>query len=65
MKIKINYSAILEVPEIEGDAEATEALRKSSIEDMKKEFCKDADNISFDDCPEVKLESNFDVVIDQ
>lgn len=60
MKVKINYSAILEIPEIEGDAEAIEALRKSSIEDMKKDFCKSADNISFDS----KLESNFDVTID-
>lgn len=60
MKVKINYSAILEIPEIEGDAEAIEALRKSSIEDMKKDFCKGADNISFNS----KLESNFDVTID-
>lgn len=60
MKVKINYSAILEIPEIEGDAEATEALMKSSIEDMKKDFCKGADNISFDS----RLESNFDVTID-
>lgn len=64
MKVKINYSAMLEIPETEEYVEGIADFRKSNIEDTKEHFCKEIDGMFYNNDPKVKLESNFDMIID-
>jgi hypothetical protein len=65
MKVKINYSAELEIPEIEEYAEAIEKLRGDNIESIKKEFKEELDFLFYHNEDGVKFESNFDMAVDK
>ena len=65
MKVKINYSAMLEIPEAEEYVEGIADFRKSNIEDTKEYFCKEIDGMFYNNDPKVKLESNFDMIVDE
>lgn len=65
MKIKINYSAILEFPKVEGDAEAIEKLKGEGFEDIKKEYKEGLDFLFYHNEHGVKFESNFDMIVDE
>ena len=65
MKIKINYSAMIEIPEIEEYVEAIEKLRGDNIESIKKEFKEEVDEIFYDNDLDIKFESNFDMIVDE
>ncbi|MGP1402546.1 MAG: hypothetical protein ACTTKY_00160 [Catonella sp.] len=65
MKIKINYSAELEIPEIEEYAEVIERLGGEEFEDIKKEFKEELDFLFYRNEHGVKFESNFDMIVDK
>lgn len=64
MKVKINYSAELEIPEIEEYADAIKRLNGEDFEDIKEEFKEELDSLFYHNEHGVKFESNFDIVID-
>lgn len=63
MKVKINYRAELEIPDTEKYSKVIENIR-NSIENDKEEFCKEVDEIFYDNDLDIKFESNLDIVID-
>ena len=63
MKLKINYRAELEIPEIEKYSKMIANIR-NRIENDKEELCKEVDEIFYDNDLDIKFESNFDMVID-
>ena len=65
MKLKINYRAELEIPEIEEYAEAIKRLNGEDFEDIKKEFKEELDFLFYHNEHEVKFESNFDMIVDE
>ena len=64
MKVKINYIAELEIPEIEEYAEAIKRLRGEDFEDIKEEFKEELDFLFYHNEDGVKFESSFDLTID-
>lgn len=65
MKIKINYSAMIEIPEIEEYAEVIEKLRDDNIESINEEFKEELDFLFYHNEDGVKFESSFDMVVDK
>lgn len=65
MKLKINYRAELEIPEIEEYAEAIKRLNGEDFEDIKKEFKEELDFLFYHNEHGVKFESNFDMIVDE
>nr|DAE94247.1 MAG TPA: hypothetical protein [Caudoviricetes sp.] len=63
MKVKINYSAVVEIPDTEKYSKVIENIR-NSIKNDKEELCKEVDEIFYDNDLDIKFESNFDMVID-
>lgn len=65
MKVKINYSAMLEIPEAEEYVEGIEKLKGEGFEDIKKEFKEELDFLFYHNEHGVKFESNFDMIVDE
>lgn len=63
MKVKINYSAVAEIPDTEKYSKMIANIR-NRIENDKEELCKEVDEIFYDNDLDIKFESNFDMVID-
>ncbi len=63
MKLKINYSAVAEIPDTEKYSKMIANIR-NSIKNDKEELCKEVDEIFYENDPDIKFESNLEICLD-
>ena len=64
MKIKINYSAMIEISDTEEYSGIIANIR-NNIKNDKKALCKEVDGIFYENDPDAKFESSLEIDIDE